>query len=80
MTTLEKQHVAAFEGLIVRAFEKHGADGLTFRQVRQYVNPEQKKLLGGFVFFFRAWWRMIETSRVLAIARAQRSMIYGLQK
>jgi hypothetical protein len=71
--------VHAFEDLIIRMFQKHGLDGLTFAQVRRYVNPEQKKLLGGYGPFWSAWNNVLRVERVITIGQTQRSAIYGLQ-
>lgn len=71
--------VQAFEDLIKRMFEKHGADGLTFNECRRYVNPEQKKLLGGYGPFWSAWNNLLRCERVVVIGKTQRSVFYGLQ-
>lgn len=71
--------VHAFEELIVRMFENHGANGLTFTQVRRYVNPGQKKLLGGYGPFWAAWNNLLRCERISIISKTQRSAIYGLQ-
>lgn len=72
-------YVHSFEENIVRMFEKHGADGLTFRQVRLFVNPEKKKLLGGYGPFWTAWNNLLRCERIVVIAKTPRSVVYGLQ-
>lgn len=71
-------YVHAFEDLIIRMFQKHGDGGLTFRQVRQYVNPEQKKLLGGYGPFWTAWNNLLRVERLIVIG-GERTAFYGLQ-
>lgn len=58
---------AAYEELILRAFRKHGAAGLTRNQVRRYVNPEKQQLLGGFGPFLQAWNNLKNTGMLVRL-------------
>jgi hypothetical protein len=70
--------VHTFEKLIVRMFEKHGKNGLTFTECRRYVNPEKKTLLGGYGPFWTAWNNLLRCDRLRVCAKNQRSAIYEL--
>ena len=61
----------AFADLIKQAFLKHGASGLTFRQVRQYVNPEKHKLLGGYGPFLKGWRTLLDAQVVRAMDKTR---------
>ena len=72
---------AAFEGLILTAFRKHGGAGLTMNQVRRYVNPEKHQLLGGFGPFLQAWNNLKNTGVLLRIRTNARGFaVYALNE